>query len=136
VYGLGATLYEMVTGRPPFAATDRESLARQITSAEPPPPRTLDRSIPRDLETVILTALAKEPGRRYRAAADLAGEPVKARRTRPFGRGWRWCRRNPVVSGLTATVVLALAGVAVAAGVGYTHNEGRPGRVGATPRGG
>ena len=107
VYSLGLTLYEMVTLRPAFAAAERAQLIERMLHAEPPRPRQLDGRIPRDLETLILKAIAKEPARRYQTAGELAADlqrfladrPIQARRsTRPEQFG-RWCRRNPWLAG-------------------------------------
>jgi WD40 repeat protein len=106
VYGLGATLYELLTLRPAFQESDRGRLVRQVLHEEPPAPSRLDRRVPRDLETVCLKAMAKEPGRRYPGAAELADDlgrflsdrPVRARRTSALGHAWRWGRRNPVLA--------------------------------------
>lgn len=116
VYGLGLTLYEMLTLRPAFEETDRPRLIECIARQDPPPPRKLSPQIPPDLETVVLKAIAKEPGHRYATAAALAEDlrrfladrPVLARRTTWAEHGWRWCRRNPAVAGLLTTVAALL----------------------------
>ncbi len=114
VYALGATLYHVLTARPPFqAATPLETL-RQVIDEEAAPPRQLNPSIDRDLETICLKCLQKEPSRRYDSAHALAddlrryiqGEPIQARPIGTLGRVWRWCRRKPAMAtavGLAAT---------------------------------
>jgi tetratricopeptide (TPR) repeat protein len=118
VFGLGAVLYECLTGQPPFrAATPFDALLRTV-HREPERPRSLNSRLPRDLETVCLKCLEKEPSRRYASAAALAddlerwlrGEPVRGRRTGPLGRVRRWCRRKPVAAGLVAALALSLVG--------------------------
>jgi WD40 repeat protein len=121
VYALGLTLYELLTLRPAFDEADRNKLVARVLHDHPPPPRQLDRAVPRDLETIILKAIEKEPARRYQTPAELADDlqrflddrPIKARRLGPVQRARRWCRRNPWVAGLTAAVFALLLAVAV-----------------------
>ncbi|HEY6563734.1 MAG TPA: serine/threonine-protein kinase, partial [Pirellulaceae bacterium] len=123
IYGLGATLYEMLALRPPFEETDRSVLVRRLLNDEPKRPRAFDTSIPLDLETVVAKAMAKEPADRYPSAAELADDlrcfltdrPIQARRVTLWERTWRLCRRNPVVTGLSATVLLLLSALATGA---------------------
>jgi serine/threonine protein kinase/WD40 repeat protein len=120
LYCLGVTLYEMLTLRPPFEDTARARLTERIRHEEPVRPRKLDPRIPRDLETVVLKAMAKEPGQRYQSAGELAEDlrrflsdrPIQARRSSLGERTWRWCRRNPAVASLAAFVALLLVGIA------------------------
>src|SRR5207249_1428964 len=114
IYSLGLTLYEMLALRPAFAESDRNRLIREVTHEEPPRPRKIDPEVPRDLETIVLKAISKEPAHRYGAAGELAADlqryledkPIQARRVSPRERLWRWCRRNP---GLASTIGLAAA---------------------------
>jgi tetratricopeptide (TPR) repeat protein len=124
LYSLGLTLYELLTLRPAFDAPDRAALIKRMTEQEPIPPRRHDPSIPRDLETIVQKAIAREPADRYQSATELAddlsrflaGRPIAARRVRRSEQLWRWCRRNPALAGVTTTAVLALlAAVAILA---------------------
>jgi WD40 repeat protein/tetratricopeptide (TPR) repeat protein len=116
VYALGAILYELLTGRPPFKAANSWDTIQQVVLDEPVPPRQLQSKTPRDVETIALKCLAKEPARRYASARALAedlrrfqeGRPIAARPLGRLARGWRWCRRNPLAAGLTAAVALSL----------------------------
>jgi serine/threonine protein kinase len=122
VYSLGLTLYELLTLRAAYDEPDPSRLLLQVTEGRIPTPRAFNAAVPRDLETVVLRCLAPEPENRYAAAQDLADDlrrylddrPVKARRTTVFEHGWRWCRRNPAVASLSASLLLVLlAGFAV-----------------------
>ena len=116
VYALGAVLYYLLCGRPPFVGNTGEVI-RQVQTDEPPPPRRLAPRIHRDLETICLKAMAKGPKDRYAGAADLAGdlerfsagEPILARRRGPLVRTWRLLARRPLLSALLAAAVLILA---------------------------
>jgi WD40 repeat protein len=121
VYALGVTLYELLTLRPAFDDTNKARLIDKVLHESPVPPRRLDPRVPRDLETVVLKCLAKEPAERYASAEAvaedlkrfLADRPVKARRASSAERLWRWCRRNPAVASLLGCVALLLVSVAV-----------------------
>src|SRR5579884_2790893 len=122
VYSLGLTLYEMLTLRPAFNDANRAQLIEKVLHEPPVPPRKHDPHIPRDLETIVLKCLAKDPVDRYASAEVLAEDvrrflanrPIKARRAPWYERTWRWCRRNQAVACLLAAVAgLLLAVTAV-----------------------
>ncbi len=125
IYALGAILYEMLTGRPPFQGTTIVEVLDLVQKQEPVPPSRLQPNVPRDLETICLKCLQKEPPQRYATAGALAadllrflgGETIMARPVGHVEKGWRWCRRNPRLAGLTAAVVFlcVIAGTAVTA---------------------
>ena len=117
VYALGAILYELLTGQPPFRGESSIETIQRVLSRAPERPRAIDSAIPRDLETICLKCLAKEPAKRYATAAELAadlrayldGRPIAARPVGRVERAVKWVTRNPVVTGAAAAVVLALS---------------------------
>ncbi len=125
VYGLGITLYELLTLVPAFPDTDRVNLIRQVVQQEPKRLRAINPSIPRDLETIVLKAMEKEASRRYANGQELAEDlsrflndrPIRARRVVLLEQGWRWCRRNTVVTSLGSTVCLLMLGLVIAWGM-------------------
>jgi serine/threonine-protein kinase len=129
VYGLGAILYELLTGKPPFAG-DMASVIQRVMNVDPPAPAKVDAKVPRDLETICLTAMQKSPAERYpsmQALGDdlrryLAGEPIAARRTSLVGRSVRFAKRHKTLTGLVAACLVAagaLWGIAILAERNY-----------------
>ena len=116
IYSLGATLYELLTLRPPFRADGRDKLLAMVIQKEPLPPRSIDPKIPRDLETICLKCLEKDPDRRYPSAKELADDlrryvnrfAIRAKRTGPLTRLKKWLKRNPALSAASLVVLLAL----------------------------
>jgi serine/threonine protein kinase len=126
IYSLGATLYELLTLRPAFDGSDRQTLLRQILHNEPRPPRAVVKAIPTELETIILKAMAKVPAERYATARELAEDlsrflehqPIRARRATLAQRGLKWARRHPSVVGATVVLcVLTTLGSLISAGL-------------------
>jgi serine/threonine-protein kinase len=117
IYALGAVLYEMLTGRPPFRGETASESERQVLTHEPVSPSRLNPRVARDLETICLKCLQKDPGKRYSTAAELAAdierflkhEPIQARPIGPLEHGVRWIRRRPAAAGLLAALVLVVA---------------------------
>jgi predicted Ser/Thr protein kinase len=116
IYALGAILYELLTGRAPFAAATSAEVFSRLLSEDPLPPARLVPDLPRDLETICLKCLQRDPKKRYRSAAALAddleryrtGRPIEARRIGPVERIWHWCRRQPLTAASLAAAILLL----------------------------
>ncbi|MDX1963623.1 MAG: protein kinase [Pirellulales bacterium] len=127
VYGLGMTLYEAFTFRAPYTVTQPVALLKQISETSPPPPRQANPAISRDLETIILKAISREPKQRYATAGELAadlhnflnGRPITARRSSFVTIAWHWCRRNQLTSGLIFAALASLVLAAVVGWIGY-----------------
>jgi WD40 repeat protein/tRNA A-37 threonylcarbamoyl transferase component Bud32 len=121
IYGLGAILYALLTGRAPFESGSVGETLEQVRSTLPSPPSKINPQATGDLEVICLKCLEKDPARRYasaQAVADdlghyLAGEPITARPTGALERGWLWCKRNPWLAGAIGTTTAALVAVAV-----------------------
>lgn len=113
IYSLGVTLYEILVGRPAHDGKTPPEVVNQILNRDPVSPRRIDSQLPRDLETVVMKAMAKAPADRYGSATELAtdlelfvhGDVVHARRIGAWGKTWRWAKREPQVAGLLATIV-------------------------------
>lgn len=115
IYALGAILYELLTGRPPFQGLDPMATLMDVILADPVPPRVLQPRLPKDLETITLKCLAKAAKKRYATAGDLAadlrrflaGQPIHARPTPWWERGWKWVRRHPTIALLLVVLFLS-----------------------------
>ena len=129
VYSLGAILYCLLTGRPPFQAATILETFTQLTQSEPVPPRQFVSTISQDLETICLKCLQKAPGKRYPSTAELVadldhfleGKPVQARPVSQWEHAWRWCQRKPLIASLSAAVGLLVFLVAIVSTVAALH---------------
>ncbi len=131
IYSLGLTLYEFLTFHAAFEGANRSSIIQKIAHGEPIRPRKLNPAIPRDLETIVLKAIARDPAHRYQSAGDLARDlrcfledrPIWARRASAVEKVWRWSRRNRIVAALGASTLALVVLVAIVASVGYVRTK-------------
>jgi WD40 repeat protein/tRNA A-37 threonylcarbamoyl transferase component Bud32 len=132
VYGLGAILYELLTGRPPFHAPSVLETVRQVLEKEPARPRSWNPRLDQDLETICLKCLEKEPRKRYRSAEEVADrlqwflerKPIPDRRITGAERLWRWCRRNPILATtgcLASVAIIAVVSLSVSFAIHSYH---------------
>lgn len=127
VYGLGATLYEMLTLRPAFQTSERPEMIREITEAGPAPPEKQRPGVPRDLATICMKAMALAPVDRYQTARELEEDlrrfatdrPIAARRATWLEKSWRWCRRNRAIAALASLALLLLAVTSIVSTAAY-----------------
>lgn len=132
IYGLGALLFHLLTGRAPFIGESHATILRAVMEEEPVSPRLLNASVPRDLETICLKALNREPELRYATAREMGedlgrymqGEPVRARPLSGAGRLWRWCCRRPALAAALAGVMLLTVGIILMSVVSSLRIEG------------
>lgn len=132
VYGLGALLYHLLTGRPPFQGPTLDAILVQLRENEPLSPRRLNPSVPRDLETICLKCLQKAPEARYASATDVAedlgrflnGSAILARPISLPGRLWRWTRRHPGIAAMLAIIVLLISGL-VGGSLAFARHQAR-----------
>ncbi len=119
VYGLGALLYHLLTGRPPFQGPTADAILMQLRESDPPPPARLNPSVPRDLETICLKCLEKNPDARYPTAAAVGDElarflenqPIHAKPPGPLGKFWRWARRHPGMAAMLGAIILLVSSI-------------------------
>lgn len=140
IYSLGLTLYELITRKRAWSATNRSSLINEIMDGELKPLRQVVPHVPQDIETIVLKATASDVQHRYQTAGELAEDlrryasdrPILARRAGPVEKLWRWSRRNPVVATLSLATIFSLTMFAGAAAIGYTAERQQRERAEAT----
>jgi hypothetical protein len=131
IYSLGATLYELLTLQPPFPGLSRDQLLAQILRKDPPRPCRLNPNVPRDLETICLKCLEKDPDRRYQTAKDLADDlrryvnhfAIRARPTGSLGKLKKWVKRNPALAAAALVMLLAVGGAGYFARHAYKNDQ-------------
>ncbi|HMJ88698.1 MAG TPA: serine/threonine-protein kinase, partial [Candidatus Acidoferrum sp.] len=129
VYSLGAILYHLLTGRPPFLGDSPQAILRQVIDDEPFAPRQLNPTVPADLETICLKCLEKDSARRYASARELADElgrfqrrePLHARPAGIIGRGWRWCQRHPAKASAVVALLVTLLTLLIVPTLAYVR---------------
>jgi len=132
VYGLGALLYHLLTGRSPFQGPTLDAILVQLRENDPLPPHKLNPSVPRDLETICLKCLRKQPDARYTTAAAVAddlsrfldGKPILARPLSPIGKVWRWAWRHPGIAALLVLVALLITGM-IGGSLAFARHQSR-----------
>jgi len=129
IHALGAVLYFLLAGRPPYQADNAVDTLLQTIREEPVSPRRLNAKVPRDLDTICLKCLCKEPSRRYRSAAEVAadlqrfldGHPIQARPVSRAERAWRWSRRNPLAASLSLLTIVSVLALAMISSIAYVR---------------
>lgn len=137
IYGLGITLYELLTKRCAIVRTNRHEMISQITQGSITPPRRINSKLSRDLETIVLKAIAPDVNHRYQKASDLADDlnrflencPIRARRITPFERLWRWSRRNPAIATLSSIAMMLVLLLGVIMAIGFERERQQRKRV-------
>ena len=132
IFSLGLTLYELLTFRPAYNEGERKrAWVQQHVTPDPPRPRKVISSVPRDLETIVLKAIDLDPQRRYQSAGQMADDlrrfledrPIRARQATAVEYVWRWCRRNPAVASLSGLALLLLTAVTLISSIGYARTK-------------
>lgn len=131
ICSLGLTMYELLTLQPAYTGRTYHQLLKEISHESPEPLRNIDRAIPRDLETIVMKAVARNPKDRYATSCEFADDlqrfledrPIEARRSTPLERAVRWCRRNPAIASLGSAAILLLLTLAAVMSGAYYHTS-------------